>query len=59
MTDWLDTNFTIGLLRRLVAGKRLAQAQLEHLEEGGFICTTDDGQHHLTTHGAQTLKKGL
>lgn len=59
MTDWLDTEFTTNLLRRLASGKRLAQAQLEHLEEGGFICTADDGQHHLTKHGALTLKKGL
>lgn len=62
MTDWLDTDFTTSLLRRLVAGKGLAQAQLEHLEDNGLItCTsgapwiTPKGTHLLnerTTHNA-------
>lgn len=62
MTDWLDTEFTTSLLRRLVAGKGLAQAQLEHLEDNGLItCTsgapwiTPKGTHLLnerTTHNA-------
>ena len=54
----MDQNFALKTLRRFATGKKIPAAQLQHLEEGGFICATDDGQHHLTTHGALTLKKG-
>lgn len=53
----MDDTFLIKTLRRFAAGKRLPTAQLHYLEEGGFICATDDG-NHLTKHGALTLKKG-
>lgn len=58
MSPWLDREYTLDLLRKTAAGHRLPAAQLQYLEEGGFICATDDGNHHLTTHGALTLKKG-
>lgn len=54
----MDEPFLLKTLRRFATGKKLPAAQLQHLEESGFICATDDGNHHLTTHGAQTLKKG-
>lgn len=54
----MDHDFLITTLRRFAAGKKLPAAQLQHLEEGGFICATDDGNHHLTKHGALTLQKG-
>lgn len=54
----MDQDFLIKTLRRFVTGKKIPAAQLQHLEEGGFICATDDGKHQLTSHGALTLKKG-
>lgn len=54
----MDDTFLIKTLRRFAAGKKIPTAQIQHLEEGGFICATDDGNHHLTNHGALTLKKG-
>ena len=55
----MDDDFLMRTLRRFAAGKKIPTAQLQHLEEGGFICATDDGNHHhLTKHGALTLKKG-
>jgi len=53
----LDQDFLIKTLRRFATGKKLPTAQLQHLEERGFICATDDGQHHLTKHGALTLER--
>lgn len=54
----MDHDFLITTLRRFATGKKIPTAQIQHLEEGGFICTTDDNQHHLTKHGALTLQKG-
>lgn len=54
----MDHDFLMRTLRRFAAGKKIPTAQIQHLEEGGFICATDDGNHHLTKHGALTLKKG-
>lgn len=54
----MDDTFLITTLRRFVTGKKIPTAQLHYLEEGGFICATDDGNHHLTNHGALTLQKG-
>lgn len=56
-TDYLDLSFTQRLLRRLAAGKRLAAAQLEHLEEGGFIHHTQ-GEPRITQRGNTLLLKG-
>ena len=53
----MDEDFLIRTLRRFVTGKKIPAAQLQHLEEGGFICATDDGQHHLTKHVALTLER--
>lgn len=53
----MDEDFLIRTLRRFATGKKLPAAQLQHLEEGGFICATDDGNHHLTSHGALTLER--
>lgn len=53
----MDHDFLIKTLRRFATGKKLPTAQLQHLEEGGFICATDDGKHHLTKHGALTLER--
>lgn len=53
----MDEEFVIKILRRFSTGRKLPTAQLQHLEEGGFICATDDGQHHLTVAGAQLLRK--
>lgn len=53
----MDQTFLIKTLRRFVTGKKLPAAQLQHLEEGGFICATDDGKHHLTSLGALTLER--
>lgn len=54
----MDDDFLMRTLRRFAAGKKIPTAQLQHLEEGGFICATEDGNHHLTKHGALTLQKG-
>lgn len=56
MTDWLDTDFTTSLLRRLVAGKGLAQAQLEHLEDHGLIAYTS-GAPWITPKGTHLLNE--
>ena len=53
----MDQDFLIKTLRRFATGKKIPAAQLQHLEEGGFICATDDSQHHLTSHGALTLER--
>ena len=53
----MDQDFLIRTLRRFATGKKIPAAQLQHLEEGGFICATDDGQHHLTKHGALTIER--
>lgn len=54
----MDEDFALKTLRRFATGKKIPTAQLQHLEESGFICATDDGNHHLTTHGALILRKG-
>lgn len=56
MTDWLDTDFTTNLLRRLAAGKRLAQAQLEHLEDNELITYTN-GAPWITPRGTHLLNE--
>lgn len=43
MKHWLDNEFNLGLLRRLAAGHRLADTQLEHLEDSGLVTDTGDG----------------
>lgn len=53
----MDQDFLIKTLRRFATGKKIPAAQLQHLEEGGFICATDDGNHHLTKHGALTIER--
>ncbi|WP_311342540.1 hypothetical protein [Corynebacterium riegelii] len=54
----IDEDFALKTLRRFATGKKIPAAQLQHLEDNGFICATDDGTHHLTAHGALTLKEG-
>lgn len=56
-TDYLDIGFTQKLLRRLASGKHLAAAQLDHLEEGGFIHSTQ-GEPRITERGTTLLTKG-
>lgn len=53
----MDDAFLLTTLRRFATGKKLPTAQLQYLEEGGFICATDDGKHHLTKHGALILER--
>lgn len=53
----LDEEFVIKTLRRFSTGRKIPAAQLQHLEEGGFICATDNGNHHLTVAGAELLRK--
>ncbi|AIJ33447.1 hypothetical protein [Corynebacterium imitans] len=53
----MTNEFILAQLRRLAAGKKLQKHQLAELERDGLICTTDDDQIHLTTHGARMLRE--
>ena len=53
----MTNEFMLAQLRRFAAGKKLQKHQLAELERDGLICTTDDGNHHLTTHGARMLRE--
>lgn len=53
----MTNEFMFAQLRRFAAGKKLQKQQLAELERDGLICTTDDGKHHLTTHGAHLLRE--
>lgn len=54
----MDHQFIDRILRRFATGKKLPAAQLEELEQGGFICPVPGGGHQLTVAGAHYLQKG-
>lgn len=49
--------FTEQILRRFVAGKKLPTAQIQHLEEGGFILADKEGTHRITLRGVKYLNE--
>lgn len=53
----MTNEFMLAQLRRFAAGKKLRKHQLAELERDGLICTTNDDEHYLTTHGARMLQE--